>query len=62
MRCDIFNQSDFIQHHNLWDEGNCFQPETVAPCEFPGSPAAVNEESHDEGCGQENHEMGEVIS
>lgn len=46
----ILNQSDFIQHHNLWDEGNCFQPETVTPSEFPSSPTTVDKKGHDKGC------------
>lgn len=59
---DVFDESDFIEHHDLGDEGYCLQPQTVAPHELPASPAAVDNQSHHQSRRQQHHEVREVVS
>lgn len=59
---DVLNQSDFIEHNNLRDEGDGFKPETVTPGELPGCKSTVYYQSHHESCRQEHFEVREVIS
>jgi hypothetical protein len=40
---DVFDESDFVEHHNLWDEGNWLKPETVTPHKFPALIASVDQ-------------------
>lgn len=44
VRSDVLYQTDFVEHDDLWDKCDGFQPETVAPHEFPGSPSAVDDQ------------------
>lgn len=46
VRGDVFNDSNFVKHHNLRDECNCFEPKTVAPHELPRAPTAVDYQCH----------------
>ena len=62
MRGDILDQSDFVEHHDLRNECDWLQPEGVAPCEFPGAPPAVDDQSGNEGCWEEYFKVGEVIA
>jgi hypothetical protein len=59
---DVFDQSDFIEHHYLRDEGHCLQPQTVAPHELPAGPAAIDYQGHHESSRQQHHEVREVVS
>ena len=51
MRSDVFDESDLVEHHDLRDEGHCLEPQTVAPHELPGGPAAIDDQSKNE-CGR----------
>lgn len=49
MRGNVLDQSDLVKHHYLRDKGYRFQPETVAPHEFPGGPSTIDDQSQNEG-------------
>ena len=39
VRCYVLDESDFIEHHDLRDESDGLEPETVAPGELPSRPS-----------------------
>ena len=43
---NVLDHSDLVEHDNLGDEGDGFQPETVAPHEFPRVPPTVDDQCH----------------
>lgn len=59
---NVLNESDLIQHHDLGDKGDGFEPEGVAPHELPGRPPTINDQGRHEGCWKQHHVMGEVIA
>lgn len=62
MRGNVLNESDLVQHHDLWDEGDGLEPEGVAPHELPGRPPAIDDQCRHEGCGEEHHVVREVVA
>ena len=62
MRGNVLNESDLIQHHDLGDEGDGFEPEGVAPHELPGRPTAINDQSRHESSRKQHHVVREVIA
>ena len=39
VRGNIFNDTDLVEHNDLWHEGNTFKPQTITPSKFPRSPS-----------------------
>jgi hypothetical protein len=59
---NVLNESNLIQHHDLGDEGDGFEPEGVAPHELPGRPSAIYDQSRHEGSRKEHNVVREVIA
>lgn len=38
----VLDESDFIEHDNLWDKGHCFKPQAETPHKFPRGPPTVD--------------------
>ena len=62
MRGDVLNDSDFVQHPDLRNEGNCLEPQAEAPGHLPGRPARVDDAGAHNRCRQEGQEMREVVA
>ena len=62
VRRDVFDEPDLVEHDDLWDEGDCLEPETEAPYEFPRRPARVDDCCEDQGSRQEHLQVREVVA
>lgn len=62
VRGNVFNDSHFVQHYDLRNEGQAFKPQTITPDKFPWGPARLNDAGQNQGSWQKNLEMGEVVS
>ena len=61
MRSDVFYDSHLIEHNDLWEESEGFEPERVAPGELPWGPSGIHDQGQNECSWQQNFQMWEII-
>ena len=52
MTGQVLNNSHLVQHHDLRNESNRFEPKRETPAEGPCSPASVKDAGEDESNGE----------
>ena len=62
VRGNVFDEPDFIEHNDLRDKCDGFQPQRETPCELPRSPPAVDNTGHHYCCRNQNLEVREVVT
>lgn len=62
MRGYVLDYPNFVEHDDLWDEGNGLKPQAITPNEFPGSPSTVDDEGDHKCSWKQYFEVWEVIT
>lgn len=61
MRSQVLDDSNFVKHDDLGDEGEGLKPQRVTPGEFPRRPAGWANAGEHKGGWQEHHEVRERV-
>ena len=59
---NVLDDSDFVEHDNLWEKSEGLEPKGERPSQFPSGPSRLNEASEDHSRWQEYFQVREIIA